>query len=106
MKNSKVTISEELIREISNLRSRAIKVGYKNIMPKLPTSNKNLEQSMIGFNYRLDNWKKQLIQMENPGGIPTINNEKPDYIDSLRQIVINMEKKKNQDDDFSEDELI
>jgi hypothetical protein len=44
--------------------------------------------------------------MENPGGIPTINNEKSDYIDSLRQIVINMEKKKNQDDDFSEDELI
>ncbi len=71
MKDYKIRFDEELLKELSDLKMRAIKVGYKNIIPKLPESKANFEQSMNGFHYRLHNWKKQLIQLENPGGLPS-----------------------------------
>lgn len=68
---NKLLYEEEFLQEINNLKSRAIKIGYKNGFPKLPSKKHNFEQSMMGFNYRFSNWKKQLLQLENPGGLPS-----------------------------------
>jgi len=100
MKNSKSNQTEELLKEMSELKVRATKMGYKNVMPKLPQSGS--EQSMLGFFYRLDNWKKQLLQLENPGGLPS--DKKPIKTNDLGQFVINNSLNLNLDDDFSEDE--
>lgn len=63
---------EELLSELAILKQRAIKVGYKNIIPRLPKSFYigHSEHLMQGFQKRLTNWKNYLIQLENPGGIP------------------------------------
>lgn len=103
MKDSKLRFDEELINEINDLKVRAIKVGYKNIMPKLPESKSNFEQSMSGFRYRLDNWKKQLLQLENPGGMLS-GKKREAHNDSLRQIVINYDENQSIADDFSEED--
>jgi len=100
MKKIKSNQIEELLKEISELKVRATKIGYKNIIPKLPQSGS--EQSMLGFLYRLDNWKKQLLQLENPGGLPS--GKKPIKSNDLRQFVINNSLNVNLNDDISEDE--
>ncbi len=74
---NKLLFEDEFLRELEDLKIRAIKIGYKNKFPKLPKQKYNLEQSMIGFRYRLNNWKKQLLQMENPGGLPSVKKVKP-----------------------------
>lgn len=101
MKDSKLRFPEELINEINDLKVRAVKIGYKNIIPKLPESRSNFEQSMLGFMYRLDNWKKQLLQLENPGGMLS-GKKRPEPLDLLRQIVINYDEEEIINDDFSE----
>lgn len=91
MKDHKLNYMEELLKEVSDLKTRAIRTGYKNPMPKLPESKKfNYEQSLLGFTYRLHNWKSQLLQLENPGGMPnhkTKNTQENN--DDLRNFVIN-----------------
>ncbi len=69
--NKQLLFEEEFLQELNDLKSRALKVNYKNQFPKLPSKKYNFEQSMVGFNYRLSNWKKQLLQLENPGGLPS-----------------------------------
>ena len=68
---NKLLFEESFLQELDELKSRAAKVDYKNKFPKLPLKKHNFEQSMIGFNYRLNNWKKQLLQLEFPGGLPS-----------------------------------
>lgn len=68
----KSAISEQLKNEISELKSRARTVDYKNVMPRFPKeqlTQKAFDNLMIGFNKRLDNWKNGLVQLENPGGL-------------------------------------
>ena len=70
MKDHKLNYVEELLKEVSDLKARAIRVGYKNPMPKLPEAKKfNYEQSLLRYTYRLHNWKNQLLQLENLGGV-------------------------------------
>lgn len=102
MKDSKLRFPEELLNEISDLKVRAVNIGYKNVIPKLPESRRNFEQSMLGFMYRLDNWKKQLLQLENPGGMLS-GKKRFEQLDPLRQIVINYDEKQIINDDLSED---
>lgn len=97
MKDLKLRYSAELLNEINDLKNRALKVGYKNVIPKMPETIFNSDQSMAGFRYRLDNWKKQLVQLENPGGLPSAQ---PSNI-ITRQIVINDIKNLILDDDFT-----
>ena len=89
MKDKKLILKEDLILELNNLKSRALKIGYKNIMPKFPDKFANYEETLAGFMYRLDNWKKQLIQLENPGGLPS---NKPSLVNDIRHIVINTDE--------------
>lgn len=72
MKNS---ISEELKSEITDLKNRASRIGYKNVFPKFPKdqhTQKSFENLMVGFYKRLENWKGGLLQLENPGGLPSL----------------------------------
>ena len=59
---------------LSELKARAIRVGYKNIIPTIPIFKKEKPEvhssQMVGFNKRLYNWERGLIQFENPGGLP------------------------------------
>lgn len=83
-------ISEELKSEITNLKSRALKIGYKNVFPKFPKeqhSQKNFENLMIGFHKRLDNWKNGLLQLENPGGLPSLKKEQQTEILSVESFI-------------------
>jgi hypothetical protein len=93
----KSTISEELKNEISDLKTRARIIGYKNVFPRLPKEQHTqtaFDNLMIGFEKRFQNWKNGLIQLENPGG--TLNGKKRDEEDKqsggivdLRNYVIN-----------------
>lgn len=103
MKEFKSRFSEELINEINDLKARALKIGYKNTMPKLPESKSNFEQSMSGFRYRLDNWKKQLLQLENPGGM-LLGKKRSLPKDDFSQFVINFNEKDQFSDDYSEED--
>lgn len=79
----KSTISDELKNEISDLKSRAREVGYKNGFPKLPKeqqTQKSFDNLMVGFHKRLQNWKNGLLQLENPGGM--LNGKKRGYIET------------------------
>ena len=94
MKNN---ISEELKKEINDLKSRALSINYKNVFPKFPKDQMTqvaFDNLMIGFEKRLHNWKNGLIQLENPGG--TLNGKKRGEQDKLsdnfidyRQYVLN-----------------
>jgi hypothetical protein len=60
--------------ELSELKSRARNIGYKNEIPRLPKKLRSKEPGlqmsvMTGFNKRLSNWKHGLVVMENPGGL-------------------------------------
>lgn len=68
----KSSISEELKNEISDLKTRARVVEYKNAFPRLPKeqhTQKAFDNLMVGFQKRLHNWKNGLVQLENPGGM-------------------------------------
>ncbi len=69
---NKLLFEESFLKELDELKIRAAKIGYKNKFPRLPMKKYNFEQSMVGFNYRLTNWKKQLFQLELPGGLPSL----------------------------------
>lgn len=103
MKDHKLNYVEELLKEISDLKARAIRAGYKNPMPKLPESKKfNYEQSLLGFTYRLHNWKNQLLQLENPGGLPSHKAKNTqENNDDLRNFVINSSDFKVDSDNLS-----
>lgn len=103
MKEFKSRFSQELINEINDLKARALKIGYKNTMPKLPEPKGNFEQSMSGFRYRLDNWKKQLLQLENPGGM-LLGKKRSSPKDDFSQIVINFNEKDQFSDNYSEED--
>lgn len=71
------SVPEELSDELILLQERARKINYKNQIPRLPKpqySQKSFDNLMIGFQKRLTNWEKGLIQLENPGG--TLNGKK------------------------------
>lgn len=73
----KYSINEQQKKELTDLKSRALSVNYKNGFPRLPkeqNSQSTFDNLMIGFEKRLDNWRKGLIQLENPGG--TLNGKK------------------------------
>ena len=96
----------DLLNEINDLKRRAILVGYKNKIPKLPDETSNFDQSMIGFNYRLHNWKNQLLQLENPGGLPHYKNIITESKDlDLRHYVINKSDLAELHDDVSDDHI-
>jgi hypothetical protein len=63
----------EVQNRLSDLKSRAMRAGYKCIIPKLPEFKKEKpeihESQMLGFNKRLYNWERVLLQFEYPGGI-------------------------------------
>ena len=100
--NKQLLFEEEFLRELNDLKSRALKVNYKNKFPKLPSKKYNFEQSMIGFNYRLNNWKKQLLQFENPGGLPSFKSLKTTVkIESLEDNGNFVIKKMNNNDNIS-----
>lgn len=85
----KYSINEQKKKELTELKSRALSVNYKNGFPKLPKEQNSqaiFDNLMIGFEKRLDNWKKGLIQIENPGG--TLNGKKRGQIedDSVKKI--------------------
>ncbi len=69
---NKLLFEESFLKELDELKIRAAKIGYKNKFPRLPMKKYNFDQSMVGFNYRLNNWKKQLLQLELPGGLPSL----------------------------------
>jgi len=78
----KYSISEDLKKEINELKVRAREIGYKNAFPKFPKeqySQKAFDNLMMGFEKRLTNWKNGLEQLENPGG--TLNGKKREEID-------------------------
>lgn len=77
-----MTNLKELESELFELKSRANRVGYKNIIPRLPYHK--ADHLMIGFYKRLHNWKNGLLQFENPGGIKREN--KIEYIDASNVI--------------------
>lgn len=93
----KYTITEEKKTELLELKNRAREINYKNAFPKLPKdqhSQNTFNNLMVGFEKRLDNWKKGLIQIENPGG--TLNGKKRGESEKksettidLRQYVLN-----------------
>ena len=93
---------EEKKNELQDLISRARNVGYKNKIPNLPNPNKytkNIDHLIIGFEYRLENWKNGLLNLENPSGrfskrnSENINIYKPkdsndnNYLSSLGEIL-------------------
>lgn len=85
MKNS---ISEELKKEISELKTRARAVDYKNTFPRLPKdqmTQKAYDNLMIGFHKRLTNWKNGLTQLENPGG--SLNGKKRGETDEKTDVI-------------------
>lgn len=59
----------EIQNELVSLQERAKKIGYKNIIPKIPQGKKlgsePPEHLLAGFNLRLSNWINGLIQLEN-----------------------------------------
>jgi hypothetical protein len=59
---------------LADLKARANRVGYKCELPTLPTFKKEHpgvhKSQMMGFNGRLYNWEKGLLQFEHPGGMP------------------------------------
>lgn len=71
---------QELQSELNELKNRAIKVGYVNKLPRLPKSygiySMPPEHTMVGFYKRLTNWENGLLQMEFPGGKPSIKKPK------------------------------
>lgn len=100
----KYSIDEQLKSEIVDLKSRALKIGYKNAFPRLPkeqANHKTFENLMIGFSKRLHNWKNGLIQLENPGG--TLNGKKRDadkiiennFIDYRQSVMSSFEELEN-----------
>lgn len=71
MKQEKIL---EIESELSDLKSRARAVGYKNEIPtlskKLKSQTEDLQSStMTGFYKRLSNWTQKLMIMENPGSL-------------------------------------
>lgn len=102
MKDSKLRFTEELLKEIADLKVRASNIDYKNPIPKLPENTLNFEQSMAGFNYRLYNWKKQLLQLENPGGLPSGKHKVEKKEENLGHFVIRSNVFDNFNDDNSE----
>lgn len=78
----KYSISEDLKKEINDLKNRAREIGYKNAFPKLPKEQYTqhaFNNLMMGFEKRLQNWKNGLIQLENPGG--SLNGKKRSELD-------------------------
>lgn len=51
-----------LTLQLSDLKSRARVVNYKNAIPKLPKVPTNA--TLAGFKKRLSNWKKGLLSLE------------------------------------------
>ena len=75
--DSKTVIEAQL--RLSELKTRAIRAGYKCVIPKIPRFKKEKpevhESQMMGFRKRLHNWEQGLLIFENPGGIPQPNKE-------------------------------
>lgn len=55
-------VSEELTNELSELVSKAKRLGYKNIPPRLPKNP--TASTMSGFLKRFHNWRHSLQQLE------------------------------------------
>lgn len=70
--DSKIIIETQT--RLSELKNRAARVGYKCLMPTLPTFRKEIPEvhisQMSGFNKRLHNWERGLLSLENPSGMP------------------------------------
>lgn len=70
--DSKTIIEAQIL--LSELKSRAMRAGYKCVIPKIPTFKKEKPEvhtsQMAGFNKRLYNWERGLLIFENPGGLP------------------------------------
>lgn len=83
MQKESQTPIQELQSELSDYRSRAIQIGYKNKLPTLPKSTKLNQHGlpanhlMVGFHKRLTNWIKGLEQLEFPGGKPSLKKPEP-----------------------------
>ncbi len=52
----------DIEKQLSELRSRAVKVEYKNIIPSYP--KKPTQATLVGFNKRLSNWTRLLEDVE------------------------------------------
>lgn len=69
----------EINSELTELKLRAKKVGYKNAIPRIPKFKKthphNHNSTLMGFNKRINNWKKGLLILENPGGFPVVETQ-------------------------------
>ena len=93
----KLTPLQELQSELSDLRVRATKVGYKNKLPQMPKATRfgsnNLppDHLMQGFRKRLSNWTSGLLQLEYPGGIPVEKPIEKVEASSLEQLVTKFE---------------
>lgn len=73
---SSFTIEEQvsnLTTQLSDLKSRARVVNYKNAIPKLP-KNPN-STTLTGFKKRLSNWKKGLLSIESERLHESITND-------------------------------
>ena len=79
MTNNSSSQLEERKLLLQTLLIWARKVGYKNTIPTLPEPKiltKNLDNILVGFDYRLFNWTKGLLSLEHPYGLPTNNDNK------------------------------
>ena len=80
----------DLNSEISDFKHRALKAGYKQEIPHLHEEFKSKpewqqEGLLQGFNKRFSNWKRGLIIMENPGGLPSL--KKPAEVFSSPEVL-------------------
>ena len=62
-----------LTLQLSDLKSRARVVNYKNALPKLPKVPN--PATLIGFKKRLSNWKKGLLSLESERLHQSIKND-------------------------------
>lgn len=53
---------QEIENQLADLKSRAKRIDYKNVIPRLP--KKITHSTLSGFKKRLSNWTKQLEHLE------------------------------------------
>ena len=67
---------QQIQKELAELKNRAYKANYKNVIPSLPKMKhkSNIDSTFQGFYKRLNNWKNGLVQLENYESRPKKDN--------------------------------